>query len=123
MLNEKYVIELDYKGDAQNISDEYVDNMIQELKDVTRKYDYKILQHGNKKAMLASLKDEEKYVRGLIKKNFTMTKNMTKDEFEKEYAEKSGMTVEELHKKGQYAKECDCEYENCKGWQMVDVKK
>lgn len=49
-------------------------------------------------------------------------KNMTKDEFEKEYARKSGMTVEELHKMGLYAKECDCEYNNCKGWQMVNLK-
>lgn len=50
-----------------------------------------------------------------------MTKNMTKDEFEEEYARKSCMSVDELHELGQFAKECNCEYEHCKGWLMVNL--
>ena len=50
-------------------------------------------------------------------------KNMTKDEFEKEYARRSGLSVEELHKMKLCVKECNCEYKNCKGWQMVVMVK
>ena len=44
---------------------------------------------------------------------------MTKDEFERQYAERSGVTVEWLHGEGLYATPCDCEEEGCEGWQMV----
>ena len=45
---------------------------------------------------------------------------MTKEEFERGYAERSGMTVERLHQLGQAAVPCDCDYEACEGWGMVD---
>ena len=47
---------------------------------------------------------------------------MTKDEFEKSYAEKSGMTVERLHKLGLVAIPCDCGEDSCKGWQMTSTE-
>lgn len=47
---------------------------------------------------------------------------MTKEEFEQGYAERSGVTVEWLHLYGQYAIPCDCEEENCRGWQMVRLE-
>ena len=47
---------------------------------------------------------------------------MTKEEFEKGYAERSGVTVEWLHSKGQGAVPCNCDYELCDGWQMVDLQ-
>lgn len=43
---------------------------------------------------------------------------MLKDEFEKGYAERSGITVEDLHKHGQEAVPCDCGEESCRGWAM-----
>jgi hypothetical protein len=43
-------------------------------------------------------------------------KQMTKDEFEKSYAEHSGVTVASLHEQGQFAEECTCSEECCKGW-------
>ena len=45
--------------------------------------------------------------------------SMTKEEFEKEYAAKSKMTVERLRKMGGAAVPCDCQYELCKGWKMA----
>ncbi len=47
---------------------------------------------------------------------------MTKEEFEKYYANNCGFTVQELHNQGLYAEPCDCDYEKCKGWQMVFKK-
>lgn len=41
-----------------------------------------------------------------------------KDEFERSYAERSGMTVEELRELGCRVVPCDCDYEGCQGWQM-----
>ena len=46
---------------------------------------------------------------------------MTKDEFEKGYAERSGVTVEWLHSMGQWAIPCDCGDEGCHGWQMAHL--
>lgn len=43
---------------------------------------------------------------------------MTKDEFEQGYAERSGLTVQELHEMGRYAVPCNCGYEGCSGWAM-----
>ena len=43
---------------------------------------------------------------------------ITADEFERQYAERSGMTVEEL--RGYLTvRPCECDYEDCEGWQMV----
>jgi len=47
---------------------------------------------------------------------------MTKDEFEKSYAERSGLTVEALHKLGLKAHPCECGAYNCPGWQMVSER-
>lgn len=44
---------------------------------------------------------------------------MTKEEFETNYAHRSGMFVEDLRALGLFAIPCDCENEGCKGWQMV----
>lgn len=44
---------------------------------------------------------------------------MTKDEFEKQYADRSGVTVEFLHEHGRFGKPCDCDEEICQGWQMT----
>jgi len=51
-----------------------------------------------------------------------MIKRMTKDEFEKQYAEECRTTVEELHKSGLIAISCECELRSCPGWKMVDVE-
>lgn len=39
-------------------------------------------------------------------------------DFERAYAERSGVTVDELHSWGRYAEPCDCDYEGCEGWAM-----
>lgn len=49
-------------------------------------------------------------------------KSMTKEQFEKQYAKNSNMTVEQLHKLGLRALPCICNYEDCKGWQMRSNK-
>lgn len=43
------------------------------------------------------------------------------ERFAKEYAERSGVTVEWLKEHGREARECDCEEEGCEGWQMAYV--
>jgi hypothetical protein len=47
---------------------------------------------------------------------------MTKDEFEKMYAEKSKVTVEWLHQQKQIAVLCQCGELDCKGWKMINDK-
>ena len=47
---------------------------------------------------------------------------MTKDEFEEQYAERSGLTVARLQELGRGAVPCHCEYSECEGWQMVNLK-
>lgn len=42
----------------------------------------------------------------------------TIEEFEREYAERSGLTVDELHALGRWAEECDCDDGECDGWRM-----
>ena len=44
---------------------------------------------------------------------------MTREEFERDYAEQSGMTIERLHQLGLAVVPCDCDYEKCQGWAMV----
>ena len=46
---------------------------------------------------------------------------MNKEEFEKGYAERSGMTIEWLRANGRQAAQCDCGEEGCQGWQMAHV--
>ncbi len=43
---------------------------------------------------------------------------MTKEEFEKGYAKRSGLTLEKLHKLGGHAIPCNCDYPHCNKWQM-----
>ena len=47
---------------------------------------------------------------------------MTKDEFEKGYAERSNVTVDWLHEHDQFAIPCDCGESECRGWQMIHLK-
>lgn len=44
---------------------------------------------------------------------------MTEEEFEQAYAERAGMTVEQLRASGRVVRPCDCDYELCEGWQLV----
>lgn len=43
---------------------------------------------------------------------------VTRDAFERHYAERSGMTVPQLHAWGRYAEPCACDYVDCEGWVM-----
>lgn len=43
---------------------------------------------------------------------------MNAAEFEAAYAERSGVTVEQLHAWGRYAEPCDCGEPGCEGWAM-----
>jgi hypothetical protein len=47
---------------------------------------------------------------------------ITAEEFERRYAERSGLTVEELRALGRVVRPCDCEYEECEGWQSVSAE-
>lgn len=48
---------------------------------------------------------------------------MTKEEFEAYYANNTKVTVEQLRTKyNRAAIPCDCDYEDCRGWQMVHVE-
>lgn len=42
-------------------------------------------------------------------------------DFERRYAEGSGVTVEWLHEQGRWAEACDCDYEGCQGAGMVNA--
>ena len=44
---------------------------------------------------------------------------MTKEEFIKGYARRSGLTVEELAALGNYVEPCSCGDDSCQGWQML----
>lgn len=48
---------------------------------------------------------------------------MTKNEFERAYARRSGITVKQLHKLGRYAKPCNCGEEICEGWQITSKQR
>jgi hypothetical protein len=43
---------------------------------------------------------------------------MEQAEFERRYAERSRITVEDLHRWGRYAEPCECGDPMCEGWQM-----
>jgi hypothetical protein len=44
---------------------------------------------------------------------------VTLEEFERGYADRSGLTVENLHAYGRRGRPCRCEQEGCEGWQMI----
>jgi len=52
-------------------------------------------------------------------KNKGRNKRMTCEEFEYEYAKRSGMTVEQLRQSGVHAIPCKCAEDDCRGWQMT----
>lgn len=41
---------------------------------------------------------------------------MTLEEFEKQYAKRSHVTVKWLHEKGQHGVSCDCGQSGCQDW-------
>lgn len=44
---------------------------------------------------------------------------MTSEEFERQYAERSGITVERLRELGRIVAPCDCGEDICEGWQST----
>jgi hypothetical protein len=46
-------------------------------------------------------------------------KRITAGEFERAYAERGGMTVEQLRAHGRVVRPCTCGQEGCEGWQSV----
>jgi hypothetical protein len=45
---------------------------------------------------------------------------VTKDEFEKDYCERSGITIEEYHNEySLITLPCNCDYEECGGWAAI----
>ena len=50
------------------------------------------------------------------------TPKLSAEEFAAEYASRSGVTVEWLRQHGREVKPCDCDYEECEGWQMAHVR-
>ena len=48
---------------------------------------------------------------------------MTAEEFERQYAERSGTTVEQLRKMGRIVAPCDCGEEMCEGWQSTTAER
>jgi hypothetical protein len=42
--------------------------------------------------------------------------------FERAYAERSGVTVEWLHERGEEVRPCVCDWDDCQGWQMARVR-
>lgn len=43
----------------------------------------------------------------------------SKEQFEREYAQRSNMSIDELQTHGLHAEPCDCGDDRCQGWQMV----
>lgn len=49
-----------------------------------------------------------------------MTVSTTPDQFEQDYAERSGQTVAEIREHSKVVP-CDCDLEECEGWGMVSL--
>ena len=47
--------------------------------------------------------------------------DLTREDFARAYAERSGVTVEWLKRRGREARPCDCDSEDCEGWQMAHM--
>ena len=45
----------------------------------------------------------------------------TAEQFAKEYADRSGVTVEWLKENGRQPRPCDCGESDCEGWQMAHL--
>lgn len=50
-----------------------------------------------------------------------MTRPHSVEEFEQQYAERSGVTVEQLHSWGRFGEPCVCGEDGCKGFQMTNA--
>jgi len=50
------------------------------------------------------------------------TPRISAEEFATAYAQRSGVTVEWLRQQGREVRPCDCDYEDCQGWQMAHVR-
>jgi hypothetical protein len=48
---------------------------------------------------------------------------MTAEEFERQYAARSGITVEQLRELGRIVAPCDCGEEGCEGWQSTTLER
>jgi len=46
---------------------------------------------------------------------------MTKEEFEKGYAERSGVPIEWFHAHDHHGIPCDCAEDGCPGWRMAYI--
>lgn len=55
---------------------------------------------------------------GVITDRRPTLQTMSRQEFEEEYAKRSGVTIEWLREIGQISLPCNCEEEGCQGWQM-----
>lgn len=47
---------------------------------------------------------------------------MDAEQFEREYAARSGMTVERLRELGRVVRACDCDFAGCYGWRSVSLE-
>lgn len=52
----------------------------------------------------------------------SLTPAITRDEFERAYAERSGMTVEQLRELGRVVVRCWCHEPECDGWASVSAE-
>ena len=48
---------------------------------------------------------------------------MTAEEFERQYAARSGITVTRLRELGRIVAPCDCGEEGCEGWQSTTLER
>ena len=48
---------------------------------------------------------------------------MTAEEFEQDYAARSGITVEQLRAIGRVVRPCFCQDEICQGWQSMSLER
>jgi hypothetical protein len=48
---------------------------------------------------------------------------MTAEEFESAYAARSGITVDELRALGRVVRRCECEADDCPGWQSMSLER
>ena len=49
-------------------------------------------------------------------------RRISAEEFEREYAERSGVTVEWLREHGRVVRPCDCGEDGCEGWKSVSAQ-
>jgi hypothetical protein len=47
-------------------------------------------------------------------------RRITAEQFEQEFAERFGLTIDELRALGRVVMPCDCEVDSCPGWQSVN---